>query len=86
MQDSDFCSMPSFRLDSHQPCIYAILADRIDDVLGGDPPPVKGRAVGRWHGSEDALPFFMATSEVFIVREATRSLLRCPFHGQTPFI
>ena len=86
VQDSDFKSMLSFRFDSHQLCVYAIPADRIDDELGDGPPPVKGRAVGRWHGSEDALPFFMATSEVFIVWEGTRILLHCPFHGQTPFI
>ena len=67
MQDNDFNSMPSFRLGSHQLCVYAIPADRIDDELGDGPPPVKGRSVGRWHGSEDALPFFKTTSEVFIV-------------------
>ena len=86
MQDSDFNSMTSFRLHSHQLCVYAIPADRIDDELGNGPPPVTGRAVGRWHGSEDALPFFTAISEVLIVREGTRILPRCHFHGQTPFV
>ncbi len=69
------------------PLLY-IPADRNDRELGDGPSPVKGRAVGEWHGSDDALPFLKATSKVFIICKCTLFtcfLLRYPFHIQTTF-
>ena len=50
--------------------------------------PVKGRAVGEWHGSGEALPFLKATSEVAMTWKftlSTRFLLRCLFPCTTTF-